>query len=131
MDHRLQRRELAVAALVGLVLALPGTAAATGVSPTAKPIGSAWVATSPCGSLSGVGISWTVTVNVVTSVVLTSIPSACVGGSLSLTLIDATNASLASIGPITLTGVTQTFSSLTGSATATSVSGAYLSVVGP
>src|SRR5437764_130600 len=82
---------LALAGLVGLILALPGTAAASGVSPVAKKVAGVWVSVSSCGSLAGIGVAWTVTVNVVTSVVLTSIPTACIGGSLSMTLIDATN----------------------------------------
>jgi hypothetical protein len=125
------RRALVVAAVAGFVLALPGAATATSVSPNPKRISAAAVAISPCGSLSGVGVSWTVTANVVTTVVLTAIPSSCTGGSLSLTLVDATNASLASAGPVTVSGTTQTISSLTGSATSTSVTGAYVSVVGP
>lgn len=131
MRTRVGRRGLAIAALTGLVLALPGAAAATSVSPVPKRISAASAVVSPCGSLSGVGVAWTVTADTVTSLVVTSIPTTCVGGTLSLTLVDATNASLASAGPVTLTGTTQTISSLTAAATATSVAGAYMSVVGP
>jgi hypothetical protein len=125
------RRALVVAALAGVVLALPGAAAATGFSPAPKRISAGSVPTSPCGSLSGVGVSWTVAANVVTSVVLTSVPAACAGGALSLTLVDGSNAALASAGPVTVSSSTQTIGALTGSATATSVAAAYVSVVGP
>lgn len=128
------RNDLAAAALTALIaslLAWPSSAGATAIGPSPKHVSGAFTATSSCGSLSGVGVTWTVTANVVTTVVLTSIPSSCIGGSLSLTLVDATNTSLASAGPVTLTATTQTLTSLTGAATATSVSGGYLSVVGP
>lgn len=128
------RKGLVIAAVAGLsfaVLGWPGSAAATAVAPAPNKVGGAFTAVSSCGSLSGVGISWTVTANVVTSVVLTGVPAACVGGALSLTLVDASNASLASAGPVTVTGTAQTLGSLTGPGTATSVVGAYVSVVGP
>lgn len=128
------RKGVVIAAVAGLsvaVLGWPGSAAATTVTPAPNKVSGAFTTVSACGTLSGVGIAWTVTANVVTSLVLTSIPSACVGGSLSLTLVDASNASLASAGPIAVTGATQTLSSLSGSATATSVTGAYVSVIGP
>jgi len=121
----------AVAGLSFAVLGWPGSAGATPVAPTPKKVGGAFTAVSSCGSLSGIGVAWTVTANVVTSVVLTSIPTACVGGTLSLTLVDASNASLSSAGPITVTGTTQTLTSLTGLGTATSVVGGYVSMVGP
>ena len=128
------RKGVVIAAAAGLsvaVLGWPGSAAATTVTPAPNKVGGAFTAVSSCGTLSGIGVAWTVTANVVTSVVLTSIPTACVGGALSLTLVDASNASLSSAGPITVTGATQTLSSLTGLGTATSVVGGYVSVVGP
>ena len=124
----------ALAALAGLTLAViawPGSAAATAVAPSPQQVSGAYAAVSSCGTLSGVGVAWTVTNNVVTGVVLTSIPAACAGGALSLTLVGTGNTSLATAGPVTLSGTTLTLSSLTGSATATSVTGAQLSVVGP
>jgi len=124
----------AVAALAGLTLAVlgwPGSAAATAVAPNPKQVSGAFTATSSCGSLTGIGVAWTSTANVVTSVTLTAIPAACTGGRLSLTLVGTGNTSLATAGPTTLTGTTLTMSSLTGSATATLVSAAYASVVGP
>ena len=123
-----------MAALAGLTLAIlawPGSAAATAVAPSPKQVSGASATTSSCGSLAGIGISWTSTNNTVTSIVLTSIPSACVGASMSLTVVGTGNASLASAGPVTITGTTQTLTSLTGSAAAISVVGAHLSVVGP
>jgi hypothetical protein len=121
----------ALAVMTAALLAVPSGAAAGGVNPTSTKIVSANASVSSCGSLSGITIAWTSTNNVVTSVVLGSIPAACNGGTLSLTLVDTSNASLASIGPVTITSTTQTFSSITGSPTATSVTQAYLSVVGP
>jgi len=123
-----------MASLAGLtlaVLAWPGSAAATAVAPSPKQVAGAFAATSSCGSLSGVGIAWTSTGAFVTSVALSSIPAGCVGGKLSLTFVGSGNASLASAGPVTVSGATLTLSSLTGSAVTTNVTGAYVSIVGP
>lgn len=117
--------------MTAVLTAMPGVAGAGGVSPSSKQVAGAFTTVGSCGALSGMGMSWTSTANAVTTIVLTSIPAACLGGSLSLTLVGSGNASLASLGPVTITGTTQTFTSLTGSATATSVTGAYVSVVGP
>lgn len=123
-----------MAALAGLILAVlawPGSAAATAVVPSPAKVSEAFTTTSSCGSLSGIGVAWTSTSDIVTSVALTSIPAACAGGRLSLTLIGSGNASLASAGPLTIAGQTLTVSSLSGAAVATNVVGAYVSVVGP
>jgi hypothetical protein len=128
------REGRAVAAFAGLALALvawPGSAAATSIAPNPKQVSEAFTATSSCGSLAGIGVAWTATANVVSSVSLTSIPAACAGGRLSLTLVGTGNASLASAGPVNVAGTSLTLGSLTGSATATSVTAAYVSVVGP
>ena len=121
-------------ALGGLILAivtLPGSAAATGVTPSPKQVSGATAAVSSCGSLAGIVLSWTVTANAVTAVTLASIPTACTGAALSLTLVGTGNLSLATAGPVTVTGTTLTLSSLSAAATSTSVVGAYVSVVGP
>lgn len=123
-----------MAALAGLtfaILAWPGSAAATAVAPSPTQVGGAFTTTSSCGSLSGIAVGWTVTSNAVTNMTLTSIPAACAGGKLSLTLVGTGNSSLATAGPVTVPGTTLTLSSLTGSAAALSVVGAYVSVVGP
>ena len=128
------RTSRAVPALAGLVFAIPawpGSAAATAVTPSPKQVSAAFATTSSCGSLSGVTVSWTVTANVVTSVTLASIPSSCVDATLSLTLVGIGSTPLATAGPVTIAGTSVTVSPLTGSATSTSVLGAYLSVVGP
>jgi hypothetical protein len=124
-------RRAAVVIVTALAVTRPDAALAAAVTPNPKTIGGAHVAVSSCGALSGIGVSWTSTANVVTAVVLSSIPAACTGATLSVTLVGSGSASLASIGPVTVTGTTQTFSTLSGSATATSVTGAYVSAVGP
>lgn len=128
------RERPAVAAFAGLTLAFlawPGDAAATAIAPNPDQVSSGSASTSACGSLAGIGVAWKSTANVVTSVTLTSIPSACASGRLSLTLVGSGNASLATAGPLTVSGTTLSVTSLTGSATATSVTAAYVSVVGP
>lgn len=84
-----------------------------------------------CGALTGLTLSWTSQANVVTKVVVGSIPSACVGGQLSLTLLAANNSSLGAAGPVTLTGTAVTLTAITGTRTATSTTGARVVVVGP
>jgi hypothetical protein len=120
----------ALAAVTATVLAVPGGAVAGGVSPTSKKVASANASVSPCGSLSGMTISWTVVDDVVTSIVLGSIPDACTGGSLSLTLVNSSNAAVGSVGPVTITGTSQTVT-VTGNASALAVATSYVSVVGP
>lgn len=113
------------------LLAIPGSATAAGLGPSSKKFVAASASVSPCGSLSGITLTWAVADGIVASVALGSIPAACTGGSLSLTLADSSGTSLASAGPVTLTGTSQTLGSLTGSADATAVAGAYVSVTGP
>ena len=125
------RKAAAVGALTLFALAAPSTAWGQGVANAPAKVSSAWTAVSTCGSLSGLGLSWTSTANVVTAVTLTTIPAACSGGSLSLTLVGAGNAALGSAGPVSVSGTSQTLSTITGSPTSTSVTGAYVSVVGP
>lgn len=121
----------ALAGLSAAILAWPGSAAATAVTANPKKVSSAFASTSSCGTLSGIGVAWTSTSAIVTSVSLTSIPAACVGGKLSLTLVGSANASLASAGPTTIAGQTLSVTSLSGSAVTTTVVGASVSIVGP
>lgn len=121
----------ALVAVTAALLAVPSAAAAGNVSATSKKIQSASAAVSSCGTLSSIGVSWTVTADVINSAALTSIPAACDGASLSITFVDSSNASLGSAGPVTITGTSQTLSTITGSPTASAVANAYVSVVGP
>lgn len=124
------RRLTALASVIALTMAVPSSALAAGATANTKKVVGASATVASCGSLSAISISWTVTANVVTSVALASIPSACIGGSLSLTFVDASNASLSTIGPVTITATSQTVTP-SGTPTATSVANAYASVVGP
>src|SRR3954467_7084855 len=126
----MRRPGLALTVAVAALLAVPGAAAARTVTPSPKQIVSAHPSVSSCGSLSGITMSWTSTAGTVTSVVLGSIPSACNGGSLTLTFVNSSNASLGPAGPVTVAGTSQTLSSISGAPTATSVAAAYVSVVG-
>jgi hypothetical protein len=121
----------ALAAVTAAVLAVPGSAVAASVSPTSKKAVSANASVSSCGSLSGMTISWTVVDDVVSSIALGSIPVACNGASLSLTLVNASHTALGSVGPVTISGTSQTLSSITGSPSALAVATSYVSVVGP
>jgi hypothetical protein len=121
----------ALAAVTAAVLAVPGGAVAGNVSPTSKEIVSANASVSSCGSLSSMTISWTVVDGIVTSIALGSIPAACNAGTLSLTLVNSSNTSLGTAGPVTITGTSQTLSAIASSPDATAVATSYLSVVGP
>jgi hypothetical protein len=121
----------ALAMVTAAVLAVPGSATAAGLSPSSKKVVGATAAVSSCGSLSGVTLSWSVVDGVVSTVTLSAIPATCAGASLSLTLAGAGNAALVSLAPVTVSGTSQTFSSVPGSVDATTVTGAFLSVVGP
>lgn len=124
------RRLTALALVIAATLATPGVATAASATANSTKVVGASASVTSCGTLSGISISWTVTANVVTSIALASIPSGCVGGSLSLTLVDASNASLSTIGPVTISATSQTVTP-SGTPTATSVANAYASVVGP
>ena len=119
------------AMVTAAALAIPGSAGAASTGASSKKMQAATATVSSCGSLSGIGVAWTSTNNVVTSVVLSAIPSACIGATLSVTFVDASNASLGSVGPVTVAGTSQTFSTVTGSPTASSVAQAYAVAVGP
>jgi len=121
----------ALVAVTAAALAVPSSAAAGSNTPTSKKIVSANASVSSCGTLSGITVSWTVVDDVVTTIVLGSIPAGCNGGSLSLTLANSSNTSLGTAGPVTITGTSQTLSTITGSPSALAVARAYVSVVGP
>lgn len=125
------RAKLTLSVVVAALIAVPGAATARTVTPTSKNVVSAQVPVSSCGALSGITISWTSVADTVTTIVLGSIPAACTGGSLSLTLVGSGNTSLGTAGPVTVTGTSQTLNSISGSPSALAVSGAHVSVVGP
>src|SRR3954451_18555021 len=102
------RTSPALVAVTAAALAVPSSAVAGSTSPTSKQIQSASASVSSCGSLSGMTISWTVVDDVVSSIALGSIPVACNGASLSLTLVNASRTALGSVGPVTISGTSQT-----------------------
>lgn len=113
-----------------LVLAVPGVSLAGGTTPSSSELTTAWTAVSACGSLSGLTLAWTSRANVVTQVRLAAIPAACTGGVLKLTLAGVGGASLASAGPVTITGTSLTLTP-TLTATSTAVVSAHVVVSGP
>src|SRR3954447_22129416 len=126
----MRRPGLALTVAVAAFLAVPGAATARTVTPTSKKVVSAHTAVSSCGSLSGITMSWTTVDDVVTTLVLGSIPAACNGGSLKLTLVGSGNASLGTAGPVTISGTSLTLST-SASPSAVAVTGSHVSVVGP
>jgi len=120
----------ALAVVTAAVLAVPGSAVAGNVSSTSKRLVSANASVSSCGSLSGMTISWTVVDDVVTSIALGSIPTACIGSSLSLTLVNSSNTPVGSVSPVTVAGPSQTLT-VTGNTSALAVATSYASVIGP
>ena len=120
----------ALAVVTAAMLAVPGSAVAGNVSSTSKRLVSANASVSSCGSLSGMTISWTVVDDVVTSIALGSIPTACIGSSLSLTLVNSSNTPVGSVSPVTVAGPSQTLT-VTGNTSALAVATSYASVIGP
>ena len=119
---------MVAAVLAAAVTAVPKAAEAGSVLPTSKKVIGGFATVNPCGAVSGIGVAWTSTGGAVTSVDLSAIPSTCIGGSLSLTLQGSGGSALGSIGPLVITGTSQT---LAVGATASSVVSAAISVTGP
>ena len=113
------------------MLAAAGGVQARNLPPTARRVAAARAAVSSCGALSGIGVSWTSTGGVVTALTLTSVPAACTGGALSVTLVGPGGSALGSAGPVTVTGSAMSLPAVTGSPTASAVLGVQLSVTGP
>lgn len=120
-----------VVATVAAVLAGGGLAQARGVLPTARAVGSATASVTPCGSLGGIGVAWTSTDNVVTSLALSAVPASCAGGVLSVTLAGVGGVALGTAGPLTVSGTSMTLSSVSGAPVATAVRSVHVSVSGP
>lgn len=123
------RGSVVVAITVAGALA-PGWAGAAPGPVTTKRVSSGAAAVSSCGTLSGLAVSWTSRAGVITQVALGSIPSACIGGTLSLTFASASQTSLGTAGPATVTATSMTLA-VTGSPTASSIAQAQIAVVGP
>jgi len=119
-----------VAATAIAAAIVPGWAAAAPHTLTSNRIASGSVTVSSCGTLSGVTVSWTSTAGTITKVVLSAIPSACIGGNLTLTFTSASNSSIGTAGPATVAATSLTLST-SGSPTASSISQIRISVVGP
>jgi hypothetical protein len=123
------RGPVVAAAAVAAAL-VPGWAAAAPDPLTSKHVASGSAAVSSCGSLSGVSVSWTSRNGVITQVVLGSIPSTCIGGTLSLTFAGTGNSSLGTAGPVAVSATSMTLA-VSGSPTASAISLAHIAVVGP
>ena len=119
-----------VVAATAAAMLTPSWAAAAPHPLTTQEVVGGIAAVSSCGSLSGVTVAWTSRNGVVTQVVLGSIPSACTGGSLSLTFAAADNSSLGTAGPATVATTSLTLA-VSGSPTASLISRAQVAVVGP
>ena len=123
------RAPVVAAAAIGAAL-VPGWAAAAPHTLTSNRIASGSVSVSSCGTLSGVGVSWTSTAGTITKVVLSAIPSACIGGTLSLTFAASNNSSIGTAGPAVV-GATSLTLSTSGSPPASTITQIRISVVGP
>ena len=124
------QRLLLCSALALGVLAVPSAAYAGQVAPSSRRVVGAGTGVTGCGALTGIGVAWTSTDNVVTELRLTAIPAGCVGARLSVTLAGAAGVSLASFTPVTAS-TTSLVLTPGGSPAATSVTGVYLSAAGP
>jgi len=119
-----------VAATAIAAALVPDMAVAASHTLTSKRVSGGSVSVSSCGTLSGVGVSWTSTGGTITKIVLTSIPSTCIGGTLSLTFANSSNTSIGTAGP-SVVGATSMTLTTTGSPTANLISAIHIAVVGP
>ena len=119
-----------VAAAAFAVALAPGWASAAPQPVTSDNVADGRAVVSSCGTLGGVTVSWTNRGGVVTQVTLGSIPSACIGGTLSLTFAAANNSSLATAGPVTVSATSMALV-VSGSPTASSITQTYVGVTGP
>jgi hypothetical protein len=126
---RLLRRALSALAVAGLASFVPATpVAASTQTPTTTGVLSGAAAVTPCGSFASVVVSYALTSSNVIGIVISSIPAACNGANLYLTLTNGvTNAQA---GPLTVASGAVTASSLSNTITAASVTGLYIGVVG-
>ncbi len=119
-----------VAAAAVLLTCAGGVADATSLTTNSKKSGGGTTAVTACGSLTSVVVNYAVTAGKITGVLLTSIPSACVGGKLSMTL-SQSGTDVGHAGPTTIatTSLALTPSVLTTNATAPTE--VRMAVVGP
>lgn len=95
MRYRLFLCAVAVAAAA----LVPGSADARLLTPSSKGLVSGTASVTSCGSLAGVVTNFTISSNTITAVLLTSIPTTCNGGSVSVTVTNA-GTSLGAGGPV-------------------------------
>lgn len=123
------RRRLALAAVVFCVASATLGAAATLGGVSAQGIGAGRSVVASCDTDS-VGMTYAVSGGTVSSVTVTNLAAACAGGALRVVLAGSTGASLGAGGPVTISGTSATVS-LSPQPTATAVTAAHVSVVGP
>jgi len=125
-----RRAGAAAAAAAVLLTCTGGVADATALTTNTKKSGGGTSAVTACGSLTSVVVNYAVTAGKITKVLLTSIPSACIGGNLSMTL-SQSGTDVGHAGPtaIAATSLTMTPSVLTTNATAPTE--VRMAVVGP
>ena len=125
----MRRRWFVCLAVVGLVAMIPGLADARTTTVASKSLVSGSATVAACGSLAGVVTDFTISNGTVTSVILTSIPGTCNGGSLTATVTNA-GTSLGAGGPVTVTSGSATVP-ISPAAPTGSVSHVRIVVVGP
>jgi hypothetical protein len=125
MRYRLFLCSLAVVA----VAIAPTSADARSLTPTSKNLVVGSAAVTSCGSLAGVVTNFTISANTVTAVLLTSIPTACNGGAVKVTVTNA-GTSLGAGGPVTVTAGAATVP-ISPAAAIGSVTHVRLAIVGP
>src|SRR3954449_9102057 len=108
-------RKVGITAGLAGLLAVPTAASAPGTAPASKRVTSGVAPVSSCGSLSGISVAWNSTGGIVTSVAVSAIPSACIGGTLSLTLAGSTGTALGTVSPVVITASSQTLALASGS----------------
>jgi hypothetical protein len=122
-------RTAAAIVVAGIVSAVPALAGARTSTTTSKGLAAARAPVASCGSLAGVVANFTLSGTNATAVVLSSIPTTCNGGSLTVNVTNSAS-SLAAGGPVTVTSGAATVP--LGAAVATgSITNVRIVVVGP
>jgi hypothetical protein len=126
----LRRHGVPSVALAAALVVVGGPALAGGLGPGNATLGAGRVAVASCGTLSTAVVTYVVTGKSVTGVVVSSLPAACIGMNLWVTLTVGT-ASAAQAGPIVIAAAaTATTVSLSATPLASTVTNAYIAVSG-
>jgi len=122
-------RILALVLVVASFALVPASGDAQPLTATSKGLIAGTAAVTSCGSLTGIITNFTISGNTASAVLLTSIPTACNGGSVKVTVTNA-GTSLGAGGPVTIASGSATVP-ISPAAALGSITHVRLAIVGP